>query len=512
MVQKCREGRTDYRGLLSFAAIAVPMTVMLINEFIGDAILDAVIPGIYAGIVVLAADVFAISLRALLLLLGIPLGILFYLIFIYHPARAAHDRRKEVLKRMRVEGLVASRFRRSLRNSSIMGYVKRIAVLMKRKVQENIAWLPCSELLYDARQGVVERDWRHLNMPPLSQGLIVRAGHSGRSRSVLQRECLRNPVSLPPARIFDMMTSSAKGKAALYSERQEDSSSYYTKLTHRQTDVPVITKAREYRRYNRSLSSLVLFDPADVISRFRVALKTYQPDGTSDIVEVSMVELEFSFKWMLNIFSPDGIPLTVLEKDEAIERFFQWSQEHPSDGPTGATRGLDEVRTVHFNAFSDWLSEELASAFHRNLPERLINHTLRYAPLTKARMSAQSLCSANSSTKLSVTREVSVRSIAQSRSTSPSRSRSSSPIPSVSKPYNRVLSATPPRPCETARRTPDKEKGKGQERGQEIETVTDALPRSSSLLISFDDIYSPSPAETPPGTPVINRKPFFTKY
>lgn len=510
-MQKCREGRTDYRGLLTFAAIAVPMTVMLINEFIGDAILDAVIPGIYAGIVVLAADVFAISLRALLLLLCIPLGILFYLIFIYHPARAAHNRRKEVLKRMRADGLVASRFRRSIRNSSIMGYIKRIAVLMKRKVQENIAWLPCSELLSDARQEVVERDWRHLNMPPLSQGLIVRAGHSGRSRSVLHRDCLKHPVSLPPARISDMMTSSAKAKA-LYTERQQDSSSYYTKSRNRQTDVPVITKAREYRRYNRSLSSLVLFDPADVISRFRVALKTYQPEGGSDIVEVSMVELEFSFKSMLNIFSPDGIPLTVLEKDEAIERFFQWSSEHPSDGPTGATRGLDEVRTVHFNAFSDWLSEELASAFHRNLPERLINHTLRYAPLTKARMSAQSLCSANSSTKLSVTREGSMRSISQSRSTSPSRSRSPSPLPSVSKPFNRVRPATPPRPYETTRRTPDRGKGKGQERGQETETVTDALPRAASLLISFDDIYSPSPAETPPGTPVINRKPFYTKY
>ena len=52
-VFKCREGRLDYLGLLSFMAIAVPMTVILLNEFIGDAILDAVIPGIYAGILVM---------------------------------------------------------------------------------------------------------------------------------------------------------------------------------------------------------------------------------------------------------------------------------------------------------------------------------------------------------------------------------------------------------------------------------------------------------------------------
>jgi hypothetical protein len=222
-VQKCREGRNDYRGLLSFACIAV---------------------------------------------LFIPFGILFYLIFLYHPARAAHNRRKEELKRLRLEGQAPTRFRRTRtqRSYSIAGYVKRIAVLVKRKMQENIAWLPCSELLSDTRREVVERDWRHINMPPLSQGLIVMAAHQGLSRSVLQRDCLRNPVFLPPVRISDMMTSSAKGKA-IYCGRQQAARSYYTKSSLGEADLPVITKAREYRRYNRTLSSLVLFDPADVLSR-----------------------------------------------------------------------------------------------------------------------------------------------------------------------------------------------------------------------------------------------------
>lgn len=448
---------------------------------------------------------FAISLRALLLLLFIPLGIVFYLIFVFHPARTAHNRRKEELKRIRHEGQTPRRLRRSLKPHNTMGYIKRIAIIVTQKAQENIAWLPCSEMLSDARRGVVERDWRHLNMPPLSQGLIVTEGLQGRSKSVLQRDCLRSPVRLPPAQISSMMTSSAKCRAP-FSDRQQ-TSPYYTKSCFGQNDLPVVTKAREYRRYNRTLSSLVLSDPADVLSRFRLALKTYRGEETPGIIEVSMEELEVSFRGMLDIFNPDGIPLTAQEKAEAVERFNQWALENPPDGLTGGRRGLEEVCTVHFNVFADWLSEELASAFHRNLPERLINHTLRYAPLTKARMSAQSLCSASSSAKMSISGDGFGRSFSRSpsptpsRSPSPSRSRSPSPTPRSSQPLHRRSPVSPPRPSETAKRTPEKEKYKENR----------VFPRTASLLISFDDIYTSSPSESPPPTPVVNRKPFLSK-
>ena len=48
-------------GYMSFAAIAVPMSVILVNEFIGDAVIDVVIPGVYAGIIVGGAALYAVS-------------------------------------------------------------------------------------------------------------------------------------------------------------------------------------------------------------------------------------------------------------------------------------------------------------------------------------------------------------------------------------------------------------------------------------------------------------------
>ena len=93
----------DYLGLLSFLAIALPMTVILLNGVIGDAVIDAVVPGVYAGFEVFFARLYTLSLLALLLPICILVGVVCYLTFVFHPSQIAHQKRKEKMKRLELE-------------------------------------------------------------------------------------------------------------------------------------------------------------------------------------------------------------------------------------------------------------------------------------------------------------------------------------------------------------------------------------------------------------------------
>ena len=59
---KCRSGRLTYLGMISFALIAMPMSCLLLNEFVGGAVIDAAIPAIYSALLVCGALLFSISL------------------------------------------------------------------------------------------------------------------------------------------------------------------------------------------------------------------------------------------------------------------------------------------------------------------------------------------------------------------------------------------------------------------------------------------------------------------
>lgn len=397
-VYKCREGRLDYRGLVSFAAIAVPMTVILMNEFVGDAILDAVIPGIYAAILVAGADLFEISVLALVLPFCVVVGVLCYLIFVYRPARNACNRRREKLKRVmghepirkskQFQQSSTSKYmqRSTFRVRTPSGYFRRVLVIIKHALQDGIAWLSCGEFrLRDPRKHQVQRDWCNLNMPARSQGIILEAPLATMTRqpslSRMLADASNQPMFLPPIKISDMMTTATQWKA-LYVKHQKGLTGTNVADCLDEANQLVVTRPIPANDSIRKIKPLISFDPNDILTRISTQLTLSNPNQRDNLDSVKIVLLFKEFEKMLEVFYPDGIALTTLEKIEACELFNNWKEEHYL---SRGLKGGDDAE-VSFQSFESWFHEDLLRTFQRNMQERLIGHTLNCVPNVRKRL------------------------------------------------------------------------------------------------------------------------------
>ena len=414
-VYKCREGRLDYMGHLSFAAIAVPMSVILLNAFIGDAMIDIILPGIYAGVIIGGAELYAVSLLAFLLLICGSVGALCYYVLVYRPACDAHNYRKKELKRILYgdTSYLLNSTRNNTTRRSMISYIKRVGTITKRGIQDSITWISCGEVrLRDPRKRAVQRDWCNLNMAPASQGTIL-SGHrnSGtrtRSLSFSSRNQM-HALFLPPIRISAMMTSSTQWKA-LYLSRQKGltsdecglttalegptsnsrsgSSSDRAHTAMSACDQLVVTKQGSRDLLLKRVTPAIVFDPIEVLFRMRSRLAASSnrlPVSVFDEVDADCLFDEYEYA--LQSFYPDGMALSSDETKEAFELFHLWKNTqhlhtHYEDD------GVKEVvlQTVRFHCFEDWFLEELMSLFRNNLSERLVKHTLHCVPVVRKRI------------------------------------------------------------------------------------------------------------------------------
>ena len=121
------------------------MTFILLNEVIGDAVVEAVIPAFYSSILLLAVSLYSVSLFALLFPFCIVIGVINYYTFIYRPAASTHTKRKEAIKKLKMEGVQSSKNKMKNEpehhNSSFQEfviYVKRVLNIMKHGLQNGI--------------------------------------------------------------------------------------------------------------------------------------------------------------------------------------------------------------------------------------------------------------------------------------------------------------------------------------------------------------------------------------
>jgi hypothetical protein len=373
------------------------MSVILMNEFVGDAILDAVIPGIYAAILVAGADLFAVSILALVLPFCVVVGVLCYLIFVYRPARNARNRRREQLKRVmghepisKSKQFQQSGSRKYLQRSTFRvrtpsGYFRRVLVIMKHALQDSIAWLSCGEFrLRDPRKHQIQRDWCNLNMPARSQGIILVAPPANMARqpslSRMLADASCQPMFLPPVKISDMMTTATKWKA-LYVKHEKVLTGTKVGDCLDEANQLVVTRPVPANDSVRKITPPISFDPNDILSRIRSQLALSNPNQRVDLGCVRIDLLFREFKKMLDVFYPDGIAITALEKVEACEIFNDWKEEHyPCEGLIG------EEAKVSFHLFEGWFIGDLMRIFQRNMQERLIDHTLNCVPNKRKRL------------------------------------------------------------------------------------------------------------------------------
>ena len=157
----------------------MPMSCLLLNEFVGGAIIDAAIPAIYSSLLVCGALLFSISLVALLISVIVVLVSTNYWAFVYRPASLAHSRRKRKLRMIAADrefikfnGTAAAASRRSSHSRAryhsepMSAYCVRVFHIVKRSLQYGITVLSYRgkrEKIYVAAQSV----WCGMNRPSL---------------------------------------------------------------------------------------------------------------------------------------------------------------------------------------------------------------------------------------------------------------------------------------------------------------------------------------------------------
>lgn len=409
--RKCRDGRLEYLGVISFFFIAVPMTCILFNPMIGGLLIDAAIPAFYTGLMVAGVYLYSASLTVLLVIVFFAIFIMNYWAFVYMPASRAHYKRREKLKRIQSQFNDASTARsrqaassRSLQSStaiSFMRYLSRVMNIVKRALQHGITLLSVRRKSRKKSRNF-KALWRDKNRPPVQNGII--AGPSSRTGKDSDINVLQSPRIRPPRRraknnailfpssIISMSTAAnaeiLRGRTIF---RNDSLGSYSGSVIYK-------TSGSEEDCLKRKIYPMLTFDAKQALTILRSSLSP-KDDPMSDRgvylsniderqrdidrlqFEVTENNLSNEFWNLLDIFYPDGVALTVSEKEEACERFHAWKVSQGANFAVRAsTSGAVQERYINFNLFEGWFKAEILSVVRNSLSDRLLNHPLNLPP------------------------------------------------------------------------------------------------------------------------------------
>lgn len=186
--QKCRNGRLNYLGIISFVIIAIPMTCILLNEALGGAIVDSVIPAFYSAIFLLGTFLHSVSIIALIVTFIVLIIALNYWTFVYVPARQAHIRRKDKMKRlyheysalMKLKMLKRETVKKNTevikttnysRSMSLSVYLHRVIHIIKRSIQHAITLLSFRRMRH-MKSVAAKKVWCGMNRSSAFQGIV----------------------------------------------------------------------------------------------------------------------------------------------------------------------------------------------------------------------------------------------------------------------------------------------------------------------------------------------------
>ena len=338
-VSRCREGRLNYLGWISFIAIAVLMSFLLVNENIGDAFVNMILPCFYTGILALGAALYSASLAALLPPFCVVIGIIIYRRLVYRPAKEAHNRRKDTLKSSRSNGDFASSrnlFReahgkpianQNLFSNGLFTYLSRVLTILKNCIIAGIANLSKRKLKkYATHRAACIQKWCIMNVPATYQGaglgedIEIHTDHviPVRRASLHLDQARANVVHISiPSEIKAMMTSIIKCTSR---HGDEYNISAVTGPSSKQLNLHlgddlVVIKPSEKRHMSRHLRPVIIFDTGEALLRIwsntsaRAARHTFIDDGRLDENTVAMNEVERK---------EDDNDDMVIEKDENI--------------------------------------------------------------------------------------------------------------------------------------------------------------------------------------------------
>lgn len=386
----------------------LPLTCIILDEYAGEKLVNLFLGALYSAILVAGADLYAVSLAALLLPLCIIAGLGIYYHYIFRPAKIARTLRQDKLRKIKLETASMSLSRSKRRGSyspadTSAGYTKRY---FKRVLNIIICWIQDFITLRPIqddfpRKLAIQREWCDLNRPACCSGMISTEGvkpSTGtppphKRMSLLDRSHSRQSYLQHPIQIQRMMTSLMAQKDLQTEEtiatRRNSLLFSLPRADDGEGSPPVITKVEVSIKRKKYANPVIVFDAADVLSRLRALLANSAPSFQSTYaLHVKLSDLDREFRSIMNIFYPDGIPMSEMEKDEAHELFFVWhsgQDTYTVIQQNGVT--YDEEYVISFELFEQWFRDELLGALHSIVKDRLLDRALSYVPKTNKRFS-----------------------------------------------------------------------------------------------------------------------------
>jgi hypothetical protein len=425
---RCRDGRLQYPGYLSFFMIAVPMTIILVHAAVGEAIIDAAIPAAYSAILTLGAFLYSKSLAALLVTFCVALVALNYWGFVYRPASIAHSRRKDKLRRLQYEGHSASKVNRIRRSESIRAmksstyksssksstsYLRRSLNIMKRSIQHGVT-LMSYRRTRSAKKTATEKRWCGMNRPALSASMSPSAvrgdseaalsstrrmmSPSSRSRmspdgvTTMRRFSTVSSMHCVPDDIINMLAAVSSPTYDGTERRRKESifaaspsSTHSDSFLKSNSSEYVVTKASTIG-YRKAVTPYLLFTSKEALNHLRSRLSATCESSSIDRLDVTESSLTDEFRLMLDTFYPDGVALSPTERGEALDQFNDWKESVKDDFTVKAEESTAlEVRMIHFSIFEEWFSLNFSSILQHSSRDRLMECSLRSIPITKKR-------------------------------------------------------------------------------------------------------------------------------
>ena len=394
---KCREGRLDYLGCVSFFLIAAPMTILLLNEAVGTALIGAAIPSIYSSLLIGGAYLFRMSLFAMLLPYCFLIGVPCYITFVYRASIIAYAKRASDRRRAVIEGIPRSAktgFRSKNKNrkhshddvqqqksaqAMCSGYVLRLLRALYHAFQDTVAFFsPYHFSVRRARAIAETMTWRNMNMPRTAQGTVRPRTKKSECRSptaakpmpkVLKK--MRSLKFTPMLSACDEVSPNLDGVFSEVDDGEDGEKidtdfSVMLESNSEQLEVPLDDELEGSKKLPR-LNSLIVFETEEALSMMRRKLTMHNSTRGSQEVLTNVItaDLMEEFKEVLEIFYPHGVAMTESEKEEACKLFGLWrDKQNARNNVSFVEASTDDVPMASFPQFESWFSVNLIRTMH----------------------------------------------------------------------------------------------------------------------------------------------------
>jgi hypothetical protein len=166
------------------------MTCILLNEALGGAIVDSAIPAFYSAIYIFGTYLHSVSVIVLVVTLALILIALNYWTFVYVPARKAHQKRKDKMRRIYHESLTLSKLNNTMKKQnnirkneivkstpnlrkkmSLSTYCNKVLNIIKRSIQHAITLLSFRRTRH-MKSVAAKKVWCGMNRSLAFQGIV----------------------------------------------------------------------------------------------------------------------------------------------------------------------------------------------------------------------------------------------------------------------------------------------------------------------------------------------------